>query len=61
MRLGISAVVKVIGLTRAKGGEVANLVDTVVKVPETYMVQELHQLVYRCRCLMLEEKFFGGK
>lgn len=55
--------IKVIGLTGAKGGELASVADVAVKVPETetYMIQELHLPVYHCWCLMLEEKFFGGK
>ena len=53
--------IKVIGLTGAKGGEVAEVADVVVKVPETetYMIQELHLPIYHCWCLMLEDKFFG--
>lgn len=53
--------IKVIGLTGAKGGELALVADVSVKVPETetYMIQELHLPVYHCWCLMLEEKFFG--
>lgn len=53
--------IKVIGLTGAKGGELADVADVVVKVPqtETYMIQELHLPVYHCWCLMLEDKFFG--
>lgn len=53
--------IKVIGLTGAKGGELAQVVDVVVKVPETepYMIQELHLPIYHCWCLMLEDKFFG--
>lgn len=53
--------VKVIGLTGASGGELAEVADVVVKVPETetYMIQELHMPVYHCWCLMLEDKFFG--
>lgn len=52
---------KVIGLTGAKGGELADVADVVIKVPETetYMIQELHLPVYHCLCLMLEDKFFG--
>lgn len=55
--------IKVIGLTGAKGGELATVSDVAVKVPktETYMIQELHLPVYHCWCLMLEDKFFGGK
>ncbi|MCC8051472.1 MAG: SIS domain-containing protein [Clostridiales bacterium] len=53
--------IKVIGLTGADGGELAEFADVAVKVPEqeTYMVQELHLPVYHCWCLMLEEHFFG--
>lgn len=55
--------IKVIGLTGAKGGELAEVADVTIKVPETetYMVQELHLPVYHCLCLMLEDKFFGGE
>ena len=54
--------IKVIGLTGAKGGELAKVADVAVKVPETetYMIQELHLPVYHCWCLMLEDKFFGN-
>lgn len=54
--------IKVIGLTGAKGGELAKVADVAIKVPETetYMIQELHLPVYHCLCLMLEDKFFGG-
>ena len=53
--------VKIIGLTGAKGAELASVADVTVKAPseETYMVQELHLPIYHCWCLMLEEKFFG--
>lgn len=52
---------KVIGLTGAKGGELAEVADVVIQVPETetYMIQELHLPVYHCLCLMLEDRFFG--
>lgn len=52
---------KVIGLTGALGGELAELADVVIKVPEmeTYMIQELHLPIYHCLCLMLEDRFFG--
>jgi len=52
---------KVIGLTGAKGGELAKAAHVAIKVPETetYMIQELHLPVYHCLCLMLEERFFG--
>lgn len=53
--------IKVIGLTGAKGGELASVSDVAIKVPETetYMIQELHLPVYHCLCLMLEDRFFG--
>ena len=53
--------IKVIGLTRANGGELAMVADAAVKVPETetYMIQELHLPIYHCWCLMLEDRFFG--
>lgn len=55
--------IKVIGLTGAKGGELATVADVCVKVPsdETYMIQEYHLPVYHCWCLMLEDRFFGKK
>ena len=54
--------IKVIGLTGAKGGELAAVSDVAIKVPETetYMIQELHLPVYHCLCLMLEDRFFGN-
>ncbi|MBR4059733.1 MAG: SIS domain-containing protein [Lachnospiraceae bacterium] len=52
---------KVLGLTGAKGGELATVADVCVKAPETetYMVQEYHLPIYHCWCLMLENKFFN--
>lgn len=54
--------IKVIALTGRNGGELANIADITVKVPEdeTYKIQELHLPVYHCWCMMLEEFFFGG-
>lgn len=53
--------IKVIGLTGAQGGELAEVADVAVKAPETetYMIQELHLPIYHCWCLMLEDHFFG--
>lgn len=53
--------IKVIGLTGEKGGELSEVADAVIKVPETetYMIQELHLPIYHCWCLMLEDHFFG--
>lgn len=52
---------KVIGLTGATGGQLAEVSNVAIKVPETetYMIQELHLPVYHCLCLMLEDRFFG--
>jgi len=54
---------KVIGLTGAKDNKLMKFADVCIRVPETetYKIQELHLPVYHCLCLMLEEKFFGGK
>lgn len=53
--------IKTVGLTGGNGGELAEMADTVVIVPETetYRIQELHLPIYHCWCLMLEEHFFG--
>ena len=53
--------IKIIGLTGAKGGELSQVADVTIKVPETetYKIQELHLPVYHCLCLMLEDRFFG--
>ena len=54
--------IKVIALTGRNGGELADVADIAVKVPEdeTYKIQELHLPVYHCWCMMLEEHFFGS-
>lgn len=55
---------KVIALTGCDGGNLKNIADVSIIVPETetYKIQELHLPVYHCLCLMLEEHFFdhGG-
>jgi D-sedoheptulose 7-phosphate isomerase len=50
-----------IGLTGADGGTLAKSTDICIRVPEqrTRLVQELHQPVYHCLCLMLERFFYG--
>ena len=54
---------KVIGLTGERESKLSDLADVCIRVPrqETYQVQELHLPVYHTLCLMLEERFFGGK
>ncbi len=54
---------KVIGLTGSKENKLLKFADVCIRVPETetYKIQEYHLPVYHCLCLMLEEKFFGGK
>ncbi len=53
--------IKVVGLTGNNGGELANISDLAIKVPEheTYKIQELHLPVYHTLCMMLEEYYFG--
>lgn len=55
---------EVLGLTGKSGGELNEVSNICVKVPETetYMIQELHLPIYHCWCLMLEDYFFeeGG-
>ncbi len=55
--------IKVIGLTGAKGGKLAEVSDVAIKAPETetYKVQECHLPIYHCLCLMLEDHFFEDK
>ena len=55
--------IRIIALTGQNGGELATMADVVIKAPEkeTYLIQELHLPIYHCLCLMLEERFFGGK
>lgn len=51
---------KVIALTGRDGGQVKDLADVSIIVPEeeTYKIQELHLPVYHALCLMLETVFF---
>lgn len=53
--------IKVIGLSGKNGGELEKFTDVMIKVPEfeTYVIQELHQPIYHCICLVLEEYFFS--
>ena len=52
--------INVIALTGQGGGNIADIADITIKVPEqeTYLVQELHLPIYHCLCAMLEERFF---
>lgn len=51
---------KVIGLTGAGGGELAQRADVCIKAPskETYEIQEYHIAIYHFICLLLEKNFF---
>ena len=55
-----SSGLKVIWLTGATGGQLAEVSNVAIKVPETetYMIQELHLPVYHCLCLIHEDRFF---
>lgn len=52
---------KTIGLTGMWGGRLAELSDTVIKVPEeeTYKIQEKHLPVYHYLCAEIEREFFA--
>ena len=52
---------KVIALTGKDGGNIKDIADISIIIPEdeTYKIQELHLPVYHCLCLMLEREFFG--
>jgi len=49
-----------VGLTGADGGEMNEMFDILIKVPEseTFKIQELHLPVYHAICLEIEEFFF---
>ncbi|MDE7312829.1 MAG: SIS domain-containing protein [Eubacterium sp.] len=55
--------IKVIALTGNTGGELAQIADCAVIVPEieVHKIQELHLPIYHCWCQMLEFYFFGLK
>lgn len=49
-----------LALTGKDGGEIKNICDCTIIVPEkeTYKIQELHLPIYHCLCIMLEEEFW---
>ena len=51
---------KVVALTGADGGKLAELADAAIRVPETetYKVQELHLPIYHALCAALEAELF---
>jgi D-sedoheptulose 7-phosphate isomerase len=51
---------KIVSLTGAGGGNLKQISDVSIIVPETetYKIQELHLPVYHCLCLMIEDHFF---
>lgn len=51
-----------IGFTGSDGGELKDICDVTIKVPEqeTYRIQERHLAIYHALCLMLEESFFDN-
>lgn len=53
----------VVGLTGAKDSKLSEMADVTIRSSHTrtYMIQEHHLPIYHCLCLMLEDKFFGGK
>ena len=54
---------KIIGLTGANDSKLSEMADVTIRSNQTrtYMVQEHHLPIYHCLCLMLEDRFFGGK
>lgn len=50
-----------IGLTGGKPSSMDGLCDILIKAPETqtYRIQELHQPIYHCICMVAEEELFG--
>lgn len=53
----------VIALTGKSGGNLKEISDVAICVPEeeTYKIQELHQPVYHCICGEIEKRFFVDK
>jgi len=53
----------VIGLTGAKGGQLAAQADVTIKAPpgDTAVAQEFHIQVYHTLCAMLEAQLYGGE
>jgi D-sedoheptulose 7-phosphate isomerase len=61
VKVAASLGVRTIGLTSAKGGQLADLCDVCIRVPResTPDVQELHLPIYHALCELLEGRFFG--
>ncbi len=55
--------VTTLGMTGQSGGEMAELCEVCIRVPETetYKVQELHLPIYHALCRMLEAHFFPAR
>ena len=53
--------IKTVSITGESGGELSELSDVCIKLPETqtYKIQELTLPVYHCLCAMIEKRFFG--
>ena len=52
--------IRVVSLTGAAGGRLAELSNCAIRVPaeQTYIVQEYHLPIYHALCRVLEERFF---
>ena len=52
---------KVLGMTGAGGGALAQLADVAIRVPshDTYRIQEYHLPIYHALCRMVENHFFA--
>lgn len=55
--------IKIIGMTGAGGGKLAEYSDILINVPSdiTVRIQEMHVPIYHTICAMLEAHFFGEK
>lgn len=49
-----------VGMTGKGGGRLSTLVDIAIKAPEelTHEIQESHEAIYHCLCLMIEDAMF---
>ena len=61
VKVASSLGVRTVGLTSAKGGQLADLCEVCIRVPResTPEVQELHLPIYHAICELLEGRFFG--
>jgi D-sedoheptulose 7-phosphate isomerase len=61
-RTALAKKMKVIGLTGLTGGQLLDHCSICIRAPETetYLVQELHMIIYHTICLAVEQYFFSN-